>query len=77
MSPEERELLNKSVELAQENNQILHSIRRGMRLQRIMSMLYWIFIVGSAIGAYYILQPYLEQLMNVYGSASNVLENFK
>ena len=74
MTPEERELLKRSVALAEENNHMLHSIRRSMRFQRIMSALYWVFIIGSAIGAYYILQPYLAKLMEVYSSAGNVFE---
>ena len=77
MTPEERELLNKSVALGEENNKILHSIARGLRLQRIMSIIYWLFIIGSAVGTYYILQPYLTQLMGIYGSAGSVLQNFK
>ncbi|MCX6701592.1 MAG: hypothetical protein NTX96_00090 [Candidatus Zambryskibacteria bacterium] len=73
MSPEERELLKRSVALAEENNNILHSMRRSMRLARIMSMFYWIFIIGTAVGAYYLIQPYLEQLMGVYGGATGGL----
>lgn len=76
MSPEERELLNRSVALAEENNKILHSIMRGIRIQRIMSALYWVFIIGSAIGAYYIVQPYLADMINIYGSAGSVLDSY-
>ncbi|HEY4509098.1 MAG TPA: hypothetical protein VJC13_02330 [Candidatus Paceibacterota bacterium] len=71
MSPEERELLQKSVALAEENNNILRSIKRGMRWARIMSYIYWFFIIGSAVGAYYIIQPYLEQLMYAYSGAKS------
>ena len=53
MSPEERELLKRSVELAEENNDILRSMRRSMRLARIMSIMYWVVIIGSAILAKY------------------------
>ncbi len=77
MSPEERELLNKSVALAEENNLILRKMRRSMRISSIMSFIYWIFIIGSAIGAFYLLQPYINQLKDVYGSASGILDNFK
>lgn len=77
MSPEERELLNRSVSLAEDNNNILHSMKRSMRLASIMRALYWIFIIGSAVGAYYIIQPYLGQLMDVYSGAGDVLNNFK
>ncbi|HEV7702262.1 MAG TPA: hypothetical protein VGO63_02360 [Candidatus Paceibacterota bacterium] len=76
MTPEEREILNRSLVLAEENNKMLHSMQRSMRLQRIMSALYWVFIIGSAIGAYYFLQPYLTQLMGIYSSAGGVLDSF-
>ena len=75
MSPEERELLEKSVELAVDNNKILHSIRRSMRLAHIASVVYWMFILGSAIGLYYFIQPYLGQISDIYGGAKNNLES--
>jgi hypothetical protein len=77
MSPEEKELFKRSISLAEQNNDILRSIQRSMRIARFMSMLYWVFIIGSAIGAYYIIQPYLEQLIGIYGSAGDVLDSFK
>jgi len=77
MSPEERELLEKSVSLAEENNSMLHSMRRSMRIASIMRLIYWALIIGSAVGAYYFIQPYLEQLISIYGGASDVLKSFK
>jgi len=77
MDPESRKLLEETLALAQENNKILHGMRRSMRMQRIMSFLYWIFIVGTALGAYYLIQPYIEQLMEVYSGAGDVLNNLK
>jgi hypothetical protein len=62
MSPEERELLNRSVVLAEENNQILHSMKRSQRWSSIARAVYWIFIIGSAVGAFYLLQPYVDQI---------------
>ena len=77
MSPEERELLEKSVNLAEENNEILRAMRRSMRIARIMSFMYWIFIIGSAVGVYYLIQPYIDQLKSLYGGASDVINNFR
>ena len=77
MSPEEKELFKRSIALSEENNQILRSIQRSMRLARIMSILYWVFIIGSAVGAYYLIQPYLNQLMGVYSGAGDILNNLK
>lgn len=76
MSPEDRELLQRSVELAEENNDILRSIRRSMRFARIMSIIYWVFIIGSAVGAYYLIQPYLEGVANLYGGAKTGFGDF-
>ena len=83
MSPEERELLQRSVSLAEENNKILHSLRRSVRLQRFISILYWVFIIGASVGAYYFVQPYIDQILNIYSgaksnidSAGSLLKNF-
>jgi hypothetical protein len=73
MTPEERELLKRSVVLGEENNDILRSMRRSMRLARIMSIMYWVVIVGSAVGAYYLIQPYIDSITGAYGDAKSSL----
>jgi hypothetical protein len=70
MSPEERELLEKSVALSLENNKMLHAIRRSMFWSRMTSYLYWILIIGVSIGAFYFLQPYLDKVVGLYNSIS-------
>jgi len=77
MTPEERELLDKSVRLGEENNQILRSMRRSQRLASIARATYWIIIIGSAVGAFYLLQPYIDKVKNVYSGANDVLNSFK
>jgi len=67
MDPESKELLQATLELAQENNKMLHSMKRSMQMSRIMSYVYWAFIIGSALGAYYFVQPYIDQLLDAYG----------
>ena len=76
MSPEERDLLRKSVGLAEENNEILRSMQRSMRLGRIMTGIYWLFIIGSAVGAYYVVQPYLNQIRDLYDNAKSNFGSF-
>ena len=71
MSPEEKELFKRSIALAEENNDILRSMQRSMRLARLMSILYWLFIIGSAIGAYYLIQPYIQAVSGVVGGAKS------
>ncbi len=77
MSPEEKELLKRAVALGEENNEILRGMQRSMRIQRFVRIAYWIFIVGSAVGAYYLIQPYLESLVGFYGGAGDLLNSFK
>ncbi|MES3032072.1 MAG: hypothetical protein V4699_02400 [Patescibacteria group bacterium] len=76
MSPEERELLNKCVSLTEDNNKMLLSIKRGMRWASITRAVYWLFIIGASVGAFYFLQPYIDQLKGVYSGASDVLSSF-
>lgn len=76
MSEEEKELLKRSVDLAEENNDMLRSIRRSMRLGRIIKIVYWVVILGTAIGAFYFMQPYIDQLSGMYGGAKNNLDTF-
>ena len=77
VDPESKKLLEETLALAKENNSMLHSMRRSLRIQRVMSILYWLFIIGSAVGAYYLIQPYVDQVIDAYGSMSNVLNSFK
>ena len=76
MEPKEREMLKKTLELAQENNKMLHSIRRGMFWGRIMRVVYWIIIIGAAIGVYYYIQPYLDSAIAAYGNTKGDLKTF-
>ena len=77
MTPEERNLLNRIAETVDENNSILRGMRTSMRISRFFSILYWVLIIGVSIGAYYFIQPYLEQLMGVYSGAQSDINNAK
>lgn len=78
MTPEERELLNKSVTLAEENNTMLRAMRRSQRMASIMRGIYWGFLILSAIGAYYFIQPYLGPLLDVYeGGTGDVFQGLQ
>jgi len=76
MDPESKKLLEDTFVLAQENNKMLHSVMRSMRISRIISIVYWVLIIGSALGAYYFIQPYINQLISIYGGAKSNLGNF-
>jgi hypothetical protein len=76
MEPEEREMLKKTLELSQENNKMLHSIKRDMFWGRVVRVIYWIIIIGAAIGIYYYIEPYLNGAIDAYGNVKGDLQSF-
>ena len=46
---------------------MLHKMRRTALWGRLFHFFYWAVIIGLSIGAYYFVQPYVEQLQGVYG----------
>ena len=77
MDAESKKLLQDTFALAEENNKMLHSMRRSMRWQRVMSILYWVFIIGSTIGVFYLIQPYIDSLKGASNGASNLYDQYK
>lgn len=66
MTPEERKLLEKTLQLTLENNLILHKQQRAARWSRMFHVVYWMGIIGASLGAYYLIQPYVDQIKELY-----------
>ncbi len=62
MTPEERSLLERTHHLVQENNEILHKMRRSHRLGLVLRIFYWVIIIGISFGAFYLIQPYIDAI---------------
>ena len=73
MNPDERKMLKENLELSQENNEMLRAIRRSMFWGGVIKAIYWILIIGVAIGAFYFLQPYMDTFAKAY---SDIKANF-
>ena len=76
MDPESKTKLEEIFNLAEENNKLLRQMRRNLRAGWIVRIVYWIFIIGAALGAYYFAQPYVEGVKDTYGGARNDIDNF-
>lgn len=74
MDPESKKLLEETYSLAEENNRMLRSMKRSIMWSHIMSILYWVLIIGVSIGAFYFIQPYLDQAMDAYKNVRGNLE---
>lgn len=77
MTPEERQLLKDTAELVKENHQILKSMRRSARIASFMRALYWIIILGSVFGTYYLIQPYINAIVEGYAGMKQNVESVK
>jgi len=69
MTPEEKSLLERVAKLSEENNQILHSMRRSAKWANGMRWAYWAVIIALSFGAYYLIQPYMNSLISALGGA--------
>jgi hypothetical protein len=67
MTPEERSLLERTAALTEENNAILHKMRRSSRWQLVFQIFYWVLILGLTFGAFYFIQPYINSLTGALG----------
>ncbi len=77
MNPNEKELLEKTYELAVENNKMLHKIRRAHKRSVFFRFFYWAIIIGVSIGAFYFLEPYIKAVTGAYNGLQTELSNVK
>lgn len=76
MSPEEKNMLERALALAEENNRILSKMYRTMRWSRLVRVVYWTILIGASVGIFYFIQPLLDQLGETYGSLSEGMSLF-
>ena len=77
MTPEERQLLIQTHRMTEENNKLLRKMHRAALWGRIFHFLYWSIIIGLSIGAYYFIQPYVDQVKGVYTGVQSDVSNVK
>lgn len=64
MSPEEKELLIRSLKLSEENNRILLKLEHTIRLQAIWGLVKILIIIVPLVVGYIFLQPYIGSITN-------------
>jgi hypothetical protein len=53
-------------ETVEDNNRILRKLLAHQRYSTMISVFKWALIIGTALGAYYFLQPFIDQLLATY-----------
>jgi len=74
MTPEEKSLLERTYKMTEENHTILRKMRRSSIIGSIFHFLYWIFIIGVSIGAFYYLQPYIKTMTDIIHQAQDTIQ---
>jgi hypothetical protein len=77
MNDDDREILDETLETAQENNKILKKLQRAMRVGRFIKFLYWGFIIAITLGAYYYIQPVVDKFTGGFGGIESGLSNLQ
>ena len=72
MDEQEKAMLTEALQLSQENNKMLHAMRRQAHWSQVWGSIKWLLIIGSLIWSFYYLQPYLLQIAKLYQETQNV-----
>jgi hypothetical protein len=70
MDAETKKLLQENIEISKENNQLLKKMVRNQRWTNVYRVVYWSIIILSSVGAYYFIQPFLGNLLNIYSGGT-------
>ncbi|OHA91178.1 MAG: hypothetical protein A2758_01735 [Candidatus Zambryskibacteria bacterium RIFCSPHIGHO2_01_FULL_49_18] len=75
MNPEERRLLERSLKLAEENNEILKKMRAQARRQTIYGFIRLVIILLPFVLGYFLLEPYFDQARENYNGVRNLFNS--
>ena len=75
MDPEVKKLLEENLRISKENNQLLLKVRSVQKWAQITRIIYWFVIIGVSLGAFYFIQPYLGNILNLYSGGVSGINN--
>jgi len=68
-------LLRENIEISRANNKILRKIHGHIRWSQAFRLFYWTLILGSALGLYYFIQPFIDNVREIVSDPSGTLNN--
>ncbi|MDO8424197.1 MAG: hypothetical protein Q7S54_01125 [bacterium] len=75
MNPEEKHILERSLRLAEENNQMLKRIDRRAKRAVIYGFIKLVIILLPFVIGYFLLEPYINQAGATYSRFQDLLSN--
>ncbi|NCT00130.1 hypothetical protein GW765_04110 [Candidatus Parcubacteria bacterium] len=72
MEPKE---IKKLMAMVEENNDMIRSMRNAQKRAWWLSFFKYVFFIAIALGAYYIIQPFVENLDSAYNSVLDSVQS--
>lgn len=76
MEEETKKLLLETYRFSKENNELIRKVDRRQRYSMYWRTLTIIIAIGSALGIYYYLQPYIDQFVDAYSQVEKTFIQF-
>jgi hypothetical protein len=77
MNPDERQLLERTLKLSEENNQMLRKIRRTTRWAFVWGVIKLVILIVPFLIAYMYLEPHFGTLGNTFEKAQEIINLYK
>jgi hypothetical protein len=69
---EMREELEEIKEMMVENSKMIKRLHNAYRISYSVSIIKWVIIIGFTLGTFYYIQPYLVNILKLYGSINSL-----
>ena len=70
MDPEIKTILQENLRISAENNEMLLSLVKAQKQQKIYRIAYWVIIIVVTIASFYFIEPYLGSIINLYSGGA-------
>ena len=75
---DEKEMMQKTFEIARDNNRMLHAMRRNAFFGGLFRLAFWAVLIGGPIVFYYAYaQPYVDQILSAYSGIKGDVQSIK
>ena len=80
MDAEDKQKLDRLLELAEDNNAYIKKVRSSQKTAQMFKAIYWVVIIIVMLGGFYFIQPYVADMVNLYNGgigAIKTVQNFQ
>lgn len=68
--------VDRLIEIEEENSEAIKKMQKYQKIQNIFRIIYWLVLIGIALGAFYYFQPFVNSVFSDYESIKNSITSF-